>query len=94
MLTVGSWQLAVEMIIGIPSSSIGNDLCLPADAPDSTLRLKFCVDLIRICYLQSFDREPLLYSREERFLRLVLEKHEHLIHVRDSNVGFHPVKAA
>ena len=76
------------------SSTNGIDLYFPCNDPDRTLHLIFWVDLILICHLQSLDRDPLVYSCCEQFLRLVREKHEHLMHVRDSSVAFHPVKAA
>ena len=87
-------QFEVEMITGTPSSTKGLDLNLPSELPESILRLIFFVDLIRTCHLQSLDNDQFVYSRVEQFFRFVLEKHEHLMHVLDSRVGFQPVRAA
>ena len=87
-LYVGSWQFDVDMITDTPSSTNGINLNLPSKLPDSILQLIFLDDLIHICHLQSLDKDPLVYSRVERFLHFDRVKHEHLIHVLDSSVDF------
>ena len=85
-------QFDIEMITGTPSSTTGVDLNLPSELPDFILRWIFLDDLIRICHLQSFDKDPFMYSRVERFFRWYLVKQEHLMHEQISFlVFFYPI---